>query len=65
MIFENWWREIQSFLKSNKVIVTEDKITISLAQRKHCRDICIERKLMRWKKKKIFRIGINLLKKSR
>jgi len=30
MIFENWWREIQSFLKSNKVIVTEDKITISL-----------------------------------
>ena len=65
MIFENWWREIQSFLKSNKIIVTEDKITISLTQRKHCRDICIERKLMRWKKKKIFRIGIDLLKKSR
>ena len=29
--FENWWREIQLFLKSNRIVVTNDKITIVLA----------------------------------
>jgi len=30
--FEDWWREIQLFLKSNKVVATDDKIIIVLAQ---------------------------------
>ena len=29
--FEDWWREIHLFLKSNKVIATDDKITVVLA----------------------------------
>jgi len=29
--FKDWWREIQLFLKNNKVIVTDDKITAVLA----------------------------------
>ena len=30
--FEDWQREIQLFLKSNKVVATDDKIIIVLAQ---------------------------------
>ena len=30
--FEDWWRGICLFLKSNKVIATDDKITTVLAQ---------------------------------
>ena len=30
--FEDWWRRIRLFLKSNKVITTDDKITTVLAQ---------------------------------
>ena len=29
--FEGWWREIQLFLKSNRVIKTNDRITAILA----------------------------------
>jgi len=29
--FEDWWRGIQLFLKSNKVVAIDDKITIVLA----------------------------------
>ena len=29
--FEDWWREIQLYLKSNKVIETNDRITVILA----------------------------------
>ena len=29
--FEDWWREIRLFLKSNRVIETNDKITAILA----------------------------------
>ena len=30
--FKDWWRGIQLFLKNNKVVVTDDKITVVLAQ---------------------------------
>ena len=30
--FEDWWRRICLFLKSNRVIVTDNKITVVLAQ---------------------------------
>jgi len=30
--FEDWWRGIQLFLKSNRVVAVDDKITIVLAQ---------------------------------
>ena len=30
--FKDWWRGIQLFLKSNKVVATDDKITAVLAQ---------------------------------
>ena len=29
--FEDWWREIRLFLKSNRVIETNDRITVILA----------------------------------
>ena len=29
--FEDWWRGIQLFLKSNKIIETDDRITVILA----------------------------------
>jgi len=29
--FEDWWREIQLFLKSNRVIETDNRITVILA----------------------------------
>ena len=29
--FEDWWREIQLFLKSNRVVAADDKITAVLA----------------------------------
>jgi len=29
--FKDWWRGIQLFLKSNRVVATDDKITIVLA----------------------------------
>ena len=29
--FENWWREIQLFLKSNRVMETDNRITVILA----------------------------------
>ncbi len=29
--FEDWWREIQLYLKSNKVMETNDRITVILA----------------------------------
>jgi len=31
MKFEDWWRGIRLFLKSNRVMETEDKITVILA----------------------------------
>jgi len=31
MKFEDWWRGIQLFLKSNRVIETNDRITVILA----------------------------------
>ena len=31
MKFEDWWRRIQLFLKSNRVIETDDRITVILA----------------------------------
>jgi len=31
MKFEDWWKEIQLFLKSNRVIKTNDRITAILA----------------------------------
>ena len=31
MKFENWWREIRLFLKSNRVMETNDRITMILA----------------------------------
>jgi len=31
MKFEDWWREIYLFLKSNRVIATDDKIIAVLA----------------------------------
>jgi len=30
--FEDWWRGIQLFLKSNRVVATDDKITAVLTQ---------------------------------
>jgi len=30
--FEDWWREIRLFLKSNRVIETDDRITVILAR---------------------------------
>ena len=29
--FENWWREIQLFIKSNRVMETDNRITVILA----------------------------------
>jgi len=31
MKFEDWWREIRLFLKSNRVMKTDDRITAILA----------------------------------
>jgi len=31
MKFEDWWREIRLFLKSNRVIKTDNRITVILA----------------------------------
>ena len=31
MKFEDWWREIRLFLKSNRVIETDNRITVILA----------------------------------
>jgi len=59
MKFEDWWREIWLFLKSNRVIVIDDKITTVLAQLKgSIAGIYVQ-------KKTIYKIGMNLLKKSR
>jgi len=44
--FENWWREIQLFLKSNRVIETDNRITVILAcLRRGVAGIYIQRKL--------------------
>ena len=32
MKFENWWRGIQLFLKSNRVLKTDNRITVILAR---------------------------------
>ena len=46
MKFENWWREIHLFLKSNKITATNNKITIVLAQlRKGIIRIYIQKKI--------------------
>jgi len=59
MKFEDWWREIWLFLKSNRVIATDNKITAVLAQLKgNIAGIYVQKKI-------IYRIGMNLLKKSR
>jgi len=31
MKFEDWWREMRLFLKSNRIIETDDRITVILA----------------------------------
>jgi len=31
MKFEDWWREMRLFLKSNRIIKTDDRITVILA----------------------------------
>jgi len=31
MKFEDWWRKIRLFLKSNRIIETDDRITVILA----------------------------------
>ena len=44
--FENWWRGIRLFLKSNRVVVTDDKITAVLAQlRGGIAEIYIQKKI--------------------
>ena len=44
--FEDWWREIQLFLKSNRVLETNDKITVILAHfRRGIVDIYVQKKL--------------------
>jgi len=46
MKFENWWREIRLFLKSNRVIETNDRITMILAHlRGGVAGIYVQRKL--------------------
>jgi len=44
--FEDWWREIRLFLKSNRVIETDDRIMVILARlRGGIADIYAQRKL--------------------
>ena len=44
--FEDWWREIRLFLKSNRVMETNDRITAILARlRRGVANIYIQRKL--------------------
>ena len=44
--FEDWWRGIQLFLKSNRVIETDNRITVILAYlREDIVDIYAQRKL--------------------
>lgn len=44
--FENWWRRICLFLKSNRVIVTDDKIIAVLAQlREDVKRIYVQKKI--------------------
>ena len=44
--FENWWRGIQLFLKSNRVIETNNRITVILAYlRGGIADIYAQKKL--------------------
>ena len=46
MKFEDWWRKIQLFLKSNRVIKTNNRITTILAYLKEgIAEICIQKKL--------------------
>ena len=46
MKFEDWWKEIQLFLKSNRVIVIDNKITAILAWlRVDIAEIYVQKKL--------------------
>ena len=64
--FKDWWREIHLFLKSNRVIAINNKITIVLAQIKEVLQKYMHKiRSIKQKEKKILRIEMNLLKKSR
>ena len=44
--FEDWWRRIQLFLKNNRAIATDDKITAVLAQlREGIAEIYVQKKI--------------------
>ena len=44
--FEDWWREIQLFLKSNRIMETDDRITVILAHlRRSVAEIYTQKKL--------------------
>jgi len=44
--FEDWWRRIQLFLKNNRAIATDDKITAVLAQlRESIAEIYVQKKI--------------------
>ena len=44
--FEDWWKEIRLFFKSNRVVAADDKITTVLAQfRESVAEIYVQRKI--------------------
>ena len=64
--FKDWWRGIWLFFKSNRVIVTDNKITVVLAQlRGSITEIYIQKKISQMEMIIMFKTKIILLKKSR